>query len=86
MPPVSSLWRCVWCVRHGARAPAHHVLLQDDLEVAPDFFTYFAAVAPLLDQDSSLLAASAWNDLGQSQYVSDPGINCVKLLAVARRA
>jgi len=39
-------------------------LLQDDLEVAVDFFDYFTAVEPLLVGDESLLAASAWNDLG----------------------
>ena len=40
------------------------IVLEEDLEVAPDFFDFFAAVAPALDGDATLLAASAWNDNG----------------------
>ena len=39
--------------------------------MAPDFFEYFAATAPLLYQDSSLLCVSAFNDNGQAAYASD---------------
>jgi len=45
--------------------------LQDDMELAPDFFGYFAAAAPLLDADASLLCASSWNDHGQARLVRD---------------
>jgi hypothetical protein len=38
----------------------------------PDFFDYFSAVEPILDGDRSLLAASAWADIGQPQFVADP--------------
>jgi alpha-1,3-mannosyl-glycoprotein beta-1,2-N-acetylglucosaminyltransferase len=41
-------------------------------QIAPDFFEYFAAMAPLLDADASLLCASSWNDNGQRGHVSDP--------------
>jgi alpha-1,3-mannosyl-glycoprotein beta-1,2-N-acetylglucosaminyltransferase len=41
------------------------LFLEEDLEVAPDFFNYFAATAPVLDYDTSLLCVSAWNDHGQ---------------------
>jgi GNT-I family len=41
-------------------------------QIAVDFFEYFAAVAPLLDSDSTLLAASAWNDNGMAMHVVDP--------------
>ena len=41
------------------------ILLEEDLEIAPDFFTYFQATAPLLQQDDSLWCISAWNDHGQ---------------------
>jgi len=44
------------------------IVLEEDLEAAPDFFRYFAAVAPLLG-DASVLAASAWNDNGQTGHV-----------------
>ncbi len=41
------------------------------MELAPDFFGYFAAAAPLLDADASLLCASSWNDHGQARLVRD---------------
>jgi len=47
------------------------IVVEDDLEVGADFFEYFSAVAPLLDSDESLLAASAYNDIGQDAFVSD---------------
>ncbi len=49
------------------------IILEDDLEIAIDFFDYFAAMAVLLRQDETLLAASAYNDMGQRQNVGDPG-------------
>jgi hypothetical protein len=42
------------------------------LDLQPDFFDYFSAVEPILDGDQSLLAASAWADIGQPQFVVDP--------------
>jgi hypothetical protein len=48
-----------------------HNPAQDDMELAPDFFGYFAAAAPLLDADASLLCASSWNDHGQARLVRD---------------
>lgn len=42
------------------------LFMEEDLEVAPDFFSYFAAFAPVLARDKSLLCVSAWNDHGQS--------------------
>lgn len=47
----------------------HHaprvLFIEEDLEVAPDFFSYFAATAALLDNDNSIWCISAWNDHGQ---------------------
>ena len=43
------------------------IVLEDDLEVAVDFFDYFTATEALLAGDESLLAVSAWNDLGQAR-------------------
>ena len=37
----------------------------DDLEVAPDFFSYFSALQSLLDEDDNLWCVSAWNDNGK---------------------
>ncbi|KAL1810270.1 alpha-1,3-mannosyl-glycoprotein 2-beta-N-acetylglucosaminyltransferase isoform X2 [Daucus carota subsp. sativus] len=48
------------------------IILEDDMEIAPDFFDYFEAGAALLDSDKSLLAISSWNDNGQKQFVHDP--------------
>jgi hypothetical protein len=48
------------------------IILEEDIEVAPDFFNYFTATAPLLYQDESLLCVSAFNDNGQEKYASDP--------------
>lgn len=48
------------------------VIVEDDLEVAPDFFEYFEALHPLLKSDPTLWCVSAWNDNGRDGYV-DPG-------------
>lgn len=47
------------------------IILEDDMEIAPDFFDYFEAAAALLDKDKSLMAVSSWNDNGQKQFVHD---------------
>ena len=39
------------------------------MELAPDFFEYFQALAPILDSDESLLAISSWNDNGKYNQV-----------------
>ncbi len=43
----------------------------DDLEIAPDFFSYFSRMEPILQNDTSLFCVSAWNDNGQSEFVRD---------------
>lgn len=48
------------------------IILEDDMEIAPDFFDYFEAMADLLDKDKSIMAVSSWNDNGQKQFVHDP--------------
>nr|CDS16979.1 alpha 13 mannosyl glycoprotein [Echinococcus granulosus] len=40
------------------------IIVEDDLDVAPDFFDYFNSLAPLLIEDKSLFCISAWNDNG----------------------
>jgi hypothetical protein len=56
----------------GTPQPARVIIMEEDLEVAPDFFDYFAATSPLLDDPSeNLLAVSAWNDNGQEPHVKD---------------
>nr|XP_046274002.1 alpha-1,3-mannosyl-glycoprotein 2-beta-N-acetylglucosaminyltransferase b [Scatophagus argus]XP_046274003.1 alpha-1,3-mannosyl-glycoprotein 2-beta-N-acetylglucosaminyltransferase b [Scatophagus argus] len=47
------------------------VIVEDDLEVAPDFFEYFTALYPILRSDPTLWCVSAWNDNGRDALV-DP--------------
>eukprot|EP00045_Choanoeca_perplexa_P009841 m.96341 g.96341 ORF g.96341 m.96341 type:complete len:615 (+) comp15048_c0_seq2:189-2033(+) len=51
---------------------AHVLILEEDLEVAPDFFHYFAQTRPLLEADPTLYCVSAWNDLGYKHTAKDP--------------
>lgn len=48
------------------------IILEDDMEIAPDFFDYFEATARLFDKDKTIMAVSSWNDNGQVQFVHDP--------------
>lgn len=41
------------------------IFLEDDLAIAPDFFNFFEATAPVLRQDATLWCVSAWSDHGQ---------------------
>ena len=52
-------------------APKRVIILEEDLEIAPDFFSFFAATAPIVESDPTLLTASAWNDNGQVRNVRD---------------
>lgn len=47
------------------------IVVEDDMEVAPDFFDYFRAFLPVLRQDPTLFCVSAWNDNGKSGFVND---------------
>ena len=44
--------------------------LQDDMEFAMDFLSYFEAGAALMRKDTTLYCVSAWNDHGQDRLVS----------------
>ncbi len=48
------------------------LVLEEDLEVAPDFLRYFSQTASLMDRDDTLLCVSAWNDNGYAHASSDP--------------
>ncbi|KAH8372811.1 hypothetical protein KR009_005172 [Drosophila setifemur] len=45
------------------------IIVEDDLNVAPDFFEYFLGTHKLLKQDKSLWCVSAWNDNGKAAVV-----------------
>eukprot|EP00002_Diphylleia_rotans_P032273 TRINITY_DN6765_c0_g1_i2.p1 TRINITY_DN6765_c0_g1~~TRINITY_DN6765_c0_g1_i2.p1 ORF type:complete len:337 (+),score=64.98 TRINITY_DN6765_c0_g1_i2:86-1096(+) len=48
------------------------IILEEDLEIAPDFFDYFTKMSLLLDIDSTVMCISAWNDNGLSLNAIDP--------------
>lgn len=61
-----------------ASLPPRSAALQDDMQLSPDFFTYFEAAAPILDADDSLMCVSSWNDHGQaSSAAAGWGTCCV---------
>lgn len=54
-----------------ARGHRRAIVIEDDLELAPDLFGFFHAAAPMLDVDPSLLAVCGFNDLGAAHLVGD---------------
>ncbi|EFA81537.1 GlcNAc transferase [Heterostelium album PN500] len=46
------------------------IVLEDDLEVSPDFLDYFNYFYPVLLEDSSLFCISAWNDFGKTNFTN----------------
>ena len=49
----------------------HVIVLEEDIEVAPDFFEYMEAGAALMRKDSSLWTVTAWNDNGFPNFSHD---------------
>lgn len=47
------------------------IVIEDDLLFSPDFYEYFKFVSPILQEDSSVFAVSAWNDNGFKRRVKD---------------
>jgi len=47
----------------------HVILLEDDMLISPDFFSYFTALSPVVDRDPTIFCASGWNDRGQERFV-----------------
>jgi alpha-1,3-mannosyl-glycoprotein beta-1,2-N-acetylglucosaminyltransferase len=62
-----------WALRQVFSLPSTErvLILEEDLHISPDFFAYFARMAPLLDRDRTLLAVSAFNDNGLTSQVKD---------------
>ncbi|XP_065206795.1 protein O-linked-mannose beta-1,2-N-acetylglucosaminyltransferase 1-like isoform X2 [Planococcus citri] len=50
------------------------IILEEDLDVSPDFFSYFNQTVDLLENDSTLYCISAWNDLSYEHTSLDPSI------------
>ena len=47
------------------------VIVEDDLEISPDFYEYFLATYALLEQDPTLMCVSAWNDNGKQNFIDE---------------
>ncbi|XP_046355401.1 protein O-linked-mannose beta-1,2-N-acetylglucosaminyltransferase 1-like [Haliotis rufescens] len=50
------------------------IVIEEDLDVSPDFFNYFSQTQHLLEQDESLYCVSAWNDQGYEHSCKDPAL------------
>ncbi|XP_076800800.1 protein O-linked-mannose beta-1,2-N-acetylglucosaminyltransferase 1-like [Clavelina lepadiformis] len=50
------------------------IILEEDLDVSPDFFSYFSQTIHLMDQDSSIYCISAWNDQGYEHSTHDSSL------------
>ncbi|XP_023726250.1 alpha-1,3-mannosyl-glycoprotein 2-beta-N-acetylglucosaminyltransferase isoform X3 [Cryptotermes secundus] len=47
------------------------IIVEDDLDIAPDFFEYFLGTYPILKRDPTLWCVSAWNDNGKAGLVDE---------------
>jgi len=47
------------------------IIVEDDLDLAPDFFEYFLGTYPILKRDPTLWCVSAWNDNGKVGLVDE---------------
>ncbi|CAH2056339.1 unnamed protein product, partial [Iphiclides podalirius] len=45
------------------------IIVEDDLDISPDFFEYFLGTYPLLHKDPSIWCISAWNDNGKREVI-----------------
>ncbi|TRY74448.1 hypothetical protein TCAL_04948 [Tigriopus californicus] len=60
-----------WALNHTFNELKYEqvIVVEDDLEIAPDFFEYFEATLPILKSDPSLYCVSAWNDNGKQGLI-----------------
>ena len=60
-----------WALNHTFNVLGYSqvIVVEDDLEFSPDFFSYFEATLPLLRSDPSLMCVSAWNDNGKENLI-----------------
>ncbi|RVE53615.1 hypothetical protein evm_001756 [Chilo suppressalis] len=60
-----------FALNHVFKTLGHHavIIVEDDLDISPDFFEYFLGTYPLLLKDHSLWCISAWNDNGKKEVI-----------------
>ena len=49
--------------------PNHVIILEDDLDVSEDFYTFMLAASQVLDVNDNLYCVSAWNDNGKPEFI-----------------
>lgn len=52
----------------------HAIVIEEDLEVAPDLLRYFSQTSLILDSDPTLFCVSAWNDNAYEYAAGDPAL------------
>ncbi|XP_070764644.1 protein O-linked-mannose beta-1,2-N-acetylglucosaminyltransferase 1 [Enoplosus armatus] len=50
------------------------IVLEEDLDISIDFFSFLSQTVHLLDEDDSLYCISAWNDQGYEHTAEDPAL------------
>uniref|UniRef100_A0A4W3I0J9 Protein O-linked-mannose beta-1,2-N-acetylglucosaminyltransferase n=1 Tax=Callorhinchus milii TaxID=7868 RepID=A0A4W3I0J9_CALMI len=50
------------------------VVLEEDLDISVDFFSFLSQTTHLLEEDESLYCISAWNDQGYEHTAEDPAL------------
>ncbi|XP_077980991.1 protein O-linked-mannose beta-1,2-N-acetylglucosaminyltransferase 1-like [Glandiceps talaboti] len=50
------------------------IILEEDLDVSEDFFSFFSQTVHLLEEDESIYCISAWNDQGYEHTCEDPAL------------
>ena len=62
-----------WALNHTFNELGYEqvIIVEDDLEVSPDFYEYFSATLPILRRDKSLWCVSAWNDNGKQGLIDE---------------
>uniref|UniRef100_T1IT97 Protein O-linked-mannose beta-1,2-N-acetylglucosaminyltransferase n=1 Tax=Strigamia maritima TaxID=126957 RepID=T1IT97_STRMM len=50
------------------------IIIEEDLDIAPDFFSYFSQTLRLFEEDPSVYCVSAWNDQGYEHTSEDPAL------------
>uniref|UniRef100_A0A3B5A5H1 Protein O-linked-mannose beta-1,2-N-acetylglucosaminyltransferase n=1 Tax=Stegastes partitus TaxID=144197 RepID=A0A3B5A5H1_9TELE len=50
------------------------IVLEEDLDISIDFFSFLSQTIELLDEDDSLYCISAWNDQGYEHTAEDPAL------------
>lgn len=52
-------------------SPNHVIIMEDDLEVSEDFYTFMIAGSQILDANPNLYCVSAWNDNGKPDFIDN---------------